>query len=91
MKEHEIRKAIALTYESGTQKAPKVTAKGQGLIADEIVDRARQAGVPVKEDASLASLLGTLELNQEIPEELYAVVAEIFAYLYKLDKDLGEK
>ncbi|MBS2968968.1 EscU/YscU/HrcU family type III secretion system export apparatus switch protein [Metabacillus sp. KIGAM252] len=90
MKDRELRKAIALKYEGEGGRAPKVTAKGQGLIADEILSRAREAGVPVKEDASLAALLQSLEIHQEIPEDLYAVVAEIFAYIYKLD-NLKEK
>ncbi|MGD6816184.1 EscU/YscU/HrcU family type III secretion system export apparatus switch protein [Metabacillus sp. 113a] len=84
------RKAAALKYENGSQKAPRVTAKGQGLIADEIISRAIKAGVPVKEDPSLATLLHTLEIQQEIPEELYTVVAEIFAYLYELDRSAGD-
>ncbi|KZZ82864.1 EscU/YscU/HrcU family type III secretion system export apparatus switch protein [Bacillus sp. SJS] len=90
MKDRELRKAIALKYEGNGASAPKVTAKGQGLIADEILLRAREAGVPVKEDPSLAALLQSLEIQQEIPEDLYAVVAEIFAYIYRLDK-LKEK
>ncbi|AZB42924.1 hypothetical protein CEF21_11785 [Bacillus sp. FJAT-42376] len=91
MKESKKKKAVALKYEGGADQAPKVTAKGRGLIADEILSRAQKAGVPVKEDASLVNLLDSLEVQQEIPEDLYAVVAEIFAYIYKLDKEKEEQ
>ena len=77
------RRASALKYE-GTG-APKVVAHGQGLIADRIVAVAREAGVAIREDAALAEALAGLELDREIPEDLYTAVAEALAWAYSLD------
>ncbi len=77
------RRAIALRYE-GTG-APRVTASGQGHVADRIVALAEEAGVPLREDPALVQALSTLELGREIPEELYAAVAEVLAWAYRLD------
>ena len=77
------RRASALTYEG--VGAPKVVATGKGLIADRIVAAAREAGVAVREDAALAEALAGLDLDREIPEDLYAAVAETLAWAYSLD------
>jgi flagellar biosynthesis protein len=77
------RRASALKYEG--VGAPKVVATGKGLIADRIVAAAREAGVAVREDAALAEALAGLELDHEIPEDLYAAVAETLAWAYSLD------
>jgi flagellar biosynthesis protein len=77
------RRASALKYEGAG--APKVVAGGQGLIADRIVAAAREAGVAVREDAALAEALASLDLGREIPEDLYAAVAEALAWAYALD------
>jgi flagellar biosynthesis protein len=77
------RRASALRYEG--VGAPKVVASGRGLIAERIVAAARDAGVAVREDAALAEALGGLDLDREIPEDLYAAVAETLAWAYALD------
>jgi flagellar biosynthesis protein len=77
------RRASALKYE-GTG-APKVVATGQGLIADRIVAVAREAGIAIREDAALVEALAGLDLGREIPEDLYAAVAEALAWAYALD------
>lgn len=77
------RRALALRYE-GTG-APRITAKGQGHVAARIVELAEGAGVPVREDPALVRALDTLALGREIPEELYAAVAEVLAWAYGLD------
>jgi flagellar biosynthesis protein len=77
------RRASALRYEGAG--APKVVASGRGLIADRIVAAARQAGVAIREDAALAEALAGLDLGREIPEDLYAAVAEALAWAYSLD------
>jgi flagellar biosynthesis protein len=77
------RRASALKYEG--VGAPKVVASGQGLIADRIVAAARSAGVAVREDAALVEALAGLDLGHEIPEDLYAAVAEALAWAYSLD------
>lgn len=81
------RRATALRYEGSA--APKVTATGRGLIADRIVEVARENGIPVREDAALAEALASLELETEIPEDLYTAVAEAIAWAYTLDGKAG--
>ena len=81
------RRATALKYPGAG--APKVVAAGKGLIAQKIVEAARQAGVPVKSDAALAEALEKLELGREIPEDLYVAVAEALAWAYTLDGRAG--
>ena len=81
------RRASALRYEGSG--APRVTASGQGLIADRILEVAREAGIPIREDPALAEALASLELEQEIPEDLYTAVAESLAWAYSLDRQIG--
>ncbi|WP_374721895.1 EscU/YscU/HrcU family type III secretion system export apparatus switch protein [Peribacillus tepidiphilus] len=80
------KEAIALRYNSDKEIAPKVIAKGKGKIADNILETAKNHNVPIQEDPSLVELLGKLNINQTIPEELYQVVAEVFAFIYKIDR-----
>lgn len=82
------KKAVALRYDQMKDQSPRVTATGKGLIAKEIIEKARENHVPIVEDESLVELLSTLNINEAIPEELYEVVAEVFAYVYKIDKKL---
>jgi flagellar biosynthesis protein len=77
------KRAAALRYEG--RDAPRVVASGRGVIADRILEAAREAGVPVREDAALAEALSKLELGREIPEALYQAVAETLAWAYRLD------
>jgi flagellar biosynthesis protein len=81
------RRATALRYE-GTG-APKVTASGQGYIADRILEVARENGIPIREDPALSRALEALELGEEIPEDLYKAVAEAIAWAYSLDAQAG--
>jgi flagellar biosynthesis protein len=78
------RSAIALRYEHGTSPAPEVTASGQGIIADRILEVAREHGIPIREDRALTEALAGLDIGERIPPELYALVAEVFAWLYGL-------
>jgi flagellar biosynthesis protein len=77
------KKAVALKYERYKDSAPKVVAKGKGVIAEKIIEIAKQHGVYLKEDPTLVEVLSGLELYEEIPEELYKVVAEIFVLIYQ--------
>ncbi len=77
--------AVALTYSSG-DAAPRVVAKGRGLIAQEIIERAREAGVFVHESPELVALLMQVDLDERIPPELYIAVAELLAWLYRLER-----
>jgi flagellar biosynthesis protein len=77
------RRASALKYEGAG--APKVVASGKGLIAERILQVARESGIAVREDAALAEALAGLDLDREIPQDLYAAVAEALAWAYSLD------
>lgn len=78
--------AVALTYSAG-DAAPRVVAKGRGLIAREIIERAREAGVFVHESPELVGLLMEVDLDERIPPALYAAVAELLAWLYRVEQD----
>jgi flagellar biosynthesis protein len=78
-------RATALRYESGREGAPRVVATGRGLIAERILDEAERNGVPVRRDPALAQALAGLEIGHEVPEELWAAVAETLAWAYRLD------
>lgn len=80
------RRATALRYESGSDAAPKVVATGAGHVADRILAAAREAGVPVREDPVLVQALEALKLEQEIPEELFAAVAEALVWAYRVSR-----
>ncbi|GKU78608.1 EscU/YscU/HrcU family type III secretion system export apparatus switch protein [Paenibacillus sp. L3-i20] len=81
-----LRKAVALKYEPGERSAPVLIAKGNGQIADRILEKAKENGIPVQEDASLVEVLSKLDVDQEIPAELYALVAEILSFVYQSDR-----
>lgn len=87
----ERKQAVALKYQKGTMDAPKVVAKGKGYVAENMLKTAKEHDIPVQEDPSLVEVLGKLDLDQQIPPELYQVVAEILAFVYRMDKGGGEK
>ncbi|MEW6601313.1 MAG: flagellar biosynthesis protein FlhB [Nitrospirota bacterium] len=76
--------AVAVRYEDGVMPAPRIVAKGAGIVAEKIKEIARENGVPIIEDKPIARALFKLELNEFIPEGLYVAVAKILAYIYKL-------
>jgi flagellar biosynthesis protein len=78
------RRAAALRYGPG-MRAPEIVAAGRGVIAERILDVAREAGVPVREDAALARALEALDLGAEVPEVLWRAAAEALAWAYRLD------
>ncbi|HHV52613.1 MAG TPA: hypothetical protein GXX52_03925 [Synergistaceae bacterium] len=81
------KKAAALRYEAEKDEAPRVVASGQGVMAERIIEIAKESGVPIVEDPMLASALLFVELGEEIPVELYEAVARVLAFLYRLDRD----
>ncbi len=85
MKNNKNLKAVALKYEKAKDNAPKVVAKGQKLLAEKIIEIAKEHNIHIHHDSDLAELLYNLEIYQEIPEEFYMVVAEILAYVYKVN------
>lgn len=80
----EKKKAAALQYDFGST-APKVTAVGMGHVADKILQNAEEANVPIVENKELANLLTNVDVGDEIPTELYDVVAKIIAYVMDVD------
>lgn len=86
-----LKKAVALKYTPGQSEAPVVVAKGQGAVADMILQRAKENGVAVQEDAALVEVLSKLDLDQQIPPDLYHLVAEILSYIYQSDRSAGER
>ncbi|MEG9296639.1 EscU/YscU/HrcU family type III secretion system export apparatus switch protein [Mangrovibacillus sp. Mu-81] len=91
MTTHQRKEAIALGYDQTSEAAPKVLAKGKGIIADNIISKANEYGIAIQEDKSLLSLLGKLDIGESIPDELYGAVAEVFAFVYRLDKEMEQK
>ncbi|PWA13488.1 hypothetical protein DCC39_00940 [Pueribacillus theae] len=81
------KKAAALSYDSSDHAAPKLIAKGSGEIAEKIIEMAESNHIPIQQDPTLVQLLHELEINETIPEDLYKAVAEIFAFIYKLEKE----
>jgi flagellar biosynthesis protein len=78
---------VALRYNTAKDHAPRITAKGQGEVAERIMALAKQHGIPMREDPDLIQALSQLDLQQEIPPSLYHVVAEILAFVYRLNQD----
>ena len=81
MSEKDPALAIALKYEPGG--APRVVATGRGWLGQQIIDVARESGVPLEENPALAEALSTLELDEEIPEQLYRAIAEILGFILR--------
>jgi flagellar biosynthesis protein len=78
-------KAVALKYEKEKDAAPRVVAKGRGFVAQKIIEAARAHRVPLHEDKNLVEVLEALDLETEIPSELYRAVAEVLAFIYRLN------
>ena len=78
-------KAVALKYDQEKDGAPKVIAKGRGEVAEKIIEIARAHNLPLYEDQNLVQILEALELETAIPPELYRAVAEVLAFVYRLN------
>lgn len=90
MKE-KMKQAVALTYKPHEHAAPVVVAKGKGHVAERVIATAKAHGIPIQEDPSLVQLLSELEINEAIPESLYKVVAELFAFIYQIERKLTDQ
>jgi flagellar biosynthesis protein len=88
MRKKSVRRAVALKYSETESSAPTVVAKGEEAIADKIIEQAKEAGVPLYKDDALVEVLAQIELDREIPPELYSAVAEIMSWIYRADKEL---
>lgn len=80
-----MQKAVALTYEAAKREAPEVVASGCGRVAEQIIALARAHGIHIKQDPDLVEVLSKLDIGDVIPPELYAVVAEILAFVYRVN------
>lgn len=87
--DYKIKKAAAITYSEG-DAAPKITAIGKGIIAEKIINTAKKNNIPFFKDDSLVDTLINLELGEEIPPELYEIVAEILVFICHIDRKRGE-
>ncbi len=79
-------KAVALSYARDAEQAPRVAAKGAGYLAERIVEIAKEHGVEIYEDPDLVEVLSKLDVDREIPEPLYLAVAEVLAFVYRLNR-----
>ena len=84
-KKEKLKQAIALEYDPN-EDAPKVVASGRGILAEKIINRAREAEIPIHQDDRLADTLSRLDIGEMIPPELYEVVAEILVFVDDMDK-----
>ena len=78
------RKAVALAYEISSA-APRITGQGEGFVADAILAKAKDMGIPTRTEPELVEFLMQLKLNELVPPKLYAAVAEVLAWAYELD------
>lgn len=83
--------AAALKYDPVGHEAPQIVASGRGFMAEEIVRLAKEHNVPLHEDAQLVEALSRLEITESIPRELYAVVAEVLAYVFRIDQEAARR
>lgn len=83
--------AAALKYDPVGHEAPQVVAAGKGFMAEEIVRLAKEHNVPLLEDAQLVEALSRLEITESIPRDLYAVVAEVLAYVFRVDQEAARR
>ena len=79
-----VQKAVALQYDKNTNNAPKITEKGKGETANNIIKIAKDNKIPIKKDEDLVELLSKIDIDKEIPTSMYKAVAEIFAFIYEL-------
>ena len=84
--ERPVRRAVALRYERGEARAPRVVAKGAHDVAQRVVALAEEHGVPIQSDPDLVELLSASEIGDEVPEEVYAAVARLLAFLWGLGR-----
>jgi flagellar biosynthesis protein len=84
------KKAVALRYRKEVDHAPKVIAKGEGYIAQNIKKIALEKGIPLHRDDTLVELLSEIEIDREIPPELYTALAELLSWIYRANNELSK-
>lgn len=85
------KQAVALIFNEEQDRAPRVAAKGAGYVAEQILAAAKKHAIPIYQNKTLSSMLMAVELDREIPPELYKAVAEILAYIYRIDQSMGKR
>jgi flagellar biosynthesis protein len=85
------KQAAAIRYDQARDDAPRLTAKGSGHMAEKIIELARIHNIPIRSDRALVAILSKLDLDQQIPEELYRAVAEILAFVYSTNEKYREE
>jgi len=83
--------AAAIEYDNKKDAAPKVTAKGRGSIAEKIIKLAMEHNIPIKEDPALVQILSRLDIDEQIPVEIYKAIAEILAFVYSINEQYRER
>lgn len=86
MDERKPKTAAAIQYDPKKHAAPVVTAKGSGVVAEKIISLAKKHNIPIREDAALVQVLARLDLDTQIPVELYRAIAEVLAFVYSLNE-----
>lgn len=84
-------KAVALLYDENSSAAPQVLASGSGKVAQKIIEVAKEAGVHIQQDPNLVELLAKVPVGKEIPTELYTIVAEVLAFVYRINEKYKAK
>lgn len=86
------KQAVALIYDTKSSgRAPRVAASGKGIVAEKIIETAREAGIHIHEDPNLIELLAKVPVGEEIPVELYQTVAEVLAFVYRVNEKFKHK
>jgi flagellar biosynthesis protein len=91
MRKDKQQKAVALKYKKNEDRAPRVAAKGKGELAERIIAIAKEHGIPIREDADMVEVFSRLKLEEEIPAHLYKAVAEMLAFIYRVNKSGRQK
>ncbi|OPY09978.1 MAG: Flagellar biosynthetic protein FlhB [Syntrophaceae bacterium PtaB.Bin038] len=90
-KQESRKRAAAIRYDAERDEAPRLTAKGGGHVAERIIELARRHDIPVREDKALVEVLSRLDIDRQIPPELYRAVAEILAFVYSANEQYRAK
>ncbi len=85
-REQQTRIAAALRYEAGKDNAPRLAAKGSGIVAEKIIELAVKHGIPIRNDPALVQILSKLDIDEAIPPELYQAIAEVLAFVYQMNE-----
>lgn len=87
----QIDKAAAILYDTERSDVPRIVASGKGVVAQKIIETAREAGIHIQEDPDLVELLAAIPVGEEIPVELYQTIAEVLAFVYEINNQFKDK